>query len=118
MSQGEAASRAKPQFTFVNEDFALTMQRSHGALLEMPYILYSTGFNRFYIGQTSDLEERMRRHNCGMEKSTKPFLPWKLVCFISKETRSEALKLEKKLKNLNTEDLKKFIGKYSGQGEN
>ena len=76
------------------------------------YIIFSETHSRYYIGQTKDLEDRMSRHNSGKEKSTSPYKPWKFVCSIDKETRSEAMILEKKLKNLNTEDLKKFIVKY------
>jgi putative endonuclease len=54
----------------------------------------------------------MERHNNGIEKSTKPYIPWQLIGFIEKSSRSEAMALEKKLKNLNSEDLKKFIEKY------
>jgi putative endonuclease len=79
------------------------------------YILFSKSHNRFYIGQTSDLEQRIERHNSGSEKSTSPYLPWKVVCSINKNSRSEAMMLEKKLKNLNTEDLKTFINKYGSQ---
>lgn len=76
------------------------------------YILFSVDFNRFYIGQTSDIEERIKRHNNGAEKSTSPYKPWKLLGFIEKDSRSEAVILERKLKNLNSEDLRKFISKY------
>ena len=76
------------------------------------YILYSINYNRYYIGQTADLAQRLVRHNAGYEFSTKPYLPWILVCSILKNSRGEALILERKLKNLNTVDLKKFIGKY------
>jgi putative endonuclease len=44
--------------------------------------------------------------------SKKPFIPFELVLFFEKETREEALLLEKKLKNLNIEDLIKVIKKY------
>lgn len=77
------------------------------------YVLFSDNFNRFYIGQTSNLSERLRRHNGGWEKSTSRFGPWRMVCKIRKDSRSEAMVLERKLKNLNTEDLNKFIAKYS-----
>jgi len=77
------------------------------------YILYSKTFNRFYIGQTNDIKQRLDRHNNGYERATSPYMPWKLVCSIEKPARGEAMVLEKKLKNLNTEDLKKFIAKYS-----
>ena len=77
------------------------------------YILYSNTFNRFYIGQTSDVSARLQRHNSGYEKSTSPCAPWELMLSLEKPTRPEALKLERKLKNLNTEDLKQFIEKYN-----
>ena len=76
------------------------------------YILFSENHGRYYIGQTNDLTNRLYRHNSGMEKSTSPFIPWRMIGSIEKGTRSEAMILEKKLKNLNTEDLKKFILKH------
>ena len=76
------------------------------------YILYSKRFNRFYIGQSQDLKIRLAFHNEGHVKSTKVFVPWEIVGFIEKESRSDATILERKLKNLNSEDLKKFILKY------
>ena len=77
------------------------------------YILYSENFKRYYIGQTNDIGNRLQSHNSGYVVSTKPYLPWTLLCFLEKDTRSEAMILEKKLKNLNSEDLRKFITKYS-----
>ena len=79
------------------------------------YILFSEPPNRYYIGQTNDLWDRLDRHNSGYEKATGPYAPWELVCYIEKATRSEAVILERKLKNLNTEDLKKFIEKYKNK---
>ncbi|MBK7311110.1 MAG: GIY-YIG nuclease family protein [Sphingobacteriaceae bacterium] len=76
------------------------------------YILYSVIHNRFYIGQSRDIDQRINFHNKGNVRSTKPFIPWEIVGYIEKPTRSEAVVLERKLKNLNSEDLKKFILKY------
>ena len=76
------------------------------------YILYSGLSERFYIGQCRDVKARLDFHNNGYVKSTKPYLPWKMIGFIEKNSRSEAVILERKLKNLNSEDLKKFILKY------
>jgi len=61
--------------------------------------------------------KRLRRHNSGAEKSTKSGVPWVLECAIEKPSRTEALKLEKKLKNLNTEKTKAFIEKYGGSNQ-
>ena len=76
------------------------------------YILYSDKGRRYYIGQTENLENRLKRHNSKLELSTSPYVPWELILTISKKSRSEAMILEKKLKNLNSEDLIKFIIKY------
>ncbi len=62
------------------------------------YILYSDTLSRYYSGQTADIEDRLIRHNQGREKSTKNGKPWRLVWFIQVPNRSEALKLEQKIK--------------------
>jgi putative endonuclease len=77
------------------------------------YILASVSFERYYVGQTSDVEARLARHNRGAEPSTSPYLPWKLAWKGEKPTRGEAMKLEKKLKNLSRLRIKAFIEKYS-----
>jgi len=77
------------------------------------YILKSALFDKFYIGQTQNIPERLHRHNAGTEKSTSPYRPWVLVWQTEKPSRSEAMSLEKKLKNLSKERLRIFIEKYS-----
>jgi len=77
------------------------------------YILYSKNFDKFYVGQTNNHVDRLKRHNSGQVKSTKPYLPWIMICILEKKTRSEALILEKKLKNLSKIRILEFIGKYS-----
>ncbi|WP_414672810.1 GIY-YIG nuclease family protein [Lacibacter sp.] len=76
------------------------------------YILYSMTYDRFYVGQTQDINERLKRHNNGYEDATSPYIPWELRCCIEKENRSEAMILERKLKNMNREKLWLFISKY------
>ena len=77
------------------------------------YILYSESFDKYYIGQTSDVSQRLKRHNSDYVNYTKSYVPWILVLYIEKETRSEAMILERKLKNLNRKKLLIFIEKYS-----
>jgi len=77
------------------------------------YILYSSSTDSYYKGQTANLEERLERHNNRRESSTQHGVPWKLVWETRKATRSEALKLERKLKNLSRERTIQFIKKYS-----
>ena len=76
------------------------------------YILYSSSIDSYYKGQTSDIDDRLNRHNNGQEKATKSGVPWKLVWSTKKETRGEALILERKLKNLSKERTIQFIDKY------
>ena len=47
-----------------------------------------------------------------MVTSTKPYAPWINKLMIIKSNRSEAIILEKKLKNLNRQRLLAFIEKY------
>ena len=77
------------------------------------YILYSKSTGQFYKGQTSDIKERINRHNEQREVFTSSGAPWMLLWKISKETRQEALLLEKKLKNLSQERLIQFMKNYS-----
>jgi putative endonuclease len=39
------------------------------------YILYSEKFDRFYHGQTQNLDARIIKHNAGYVKSTARFTP-------------------------------------------
>jgi putative endonuclease len=79
------------------------------------YILYSEKLKMFYVGQTSDIEERLQFHNGGFEKYTSKGCPWVLVWCVEKSTRKEALGLEQKLKNLSQMRKVNFMKKY---GEN
>jgi putative endonuclease len=76
------------------------------------YILQSTVNDSFYKGSTNNLLRRLAEHNQGREASTKRFCTWKLVWYATKPTRSEALRLEKKLKNLDINRTIAFMVKY------
>jgi len=62
------------------------------------YILYSSTKEKFYIGQTNNIEDRLRRHNSEQSLSTKNGAPWKVVYTIQLNSRSEAMNLETKIK--------------------
>jgi putative endonuclease len=76
------------------------------------YILFSESADSFYKGQTTNLEDRMNRHNSGMEKATSRYAPWKLIWSTVVSSRSEATRLERKIKNLTRKRLLDFISKY------
>jgi len=74
------------------------------------YILYSEKADRYYIGQTFELEERLKQHNRGDSAYTKFGIPWSLVYKESFSNRSEAMKREKKLKrSKNREYIRRLI---------
>ena len=62
------------------------------------YILKSEKTNRYYVGQTNDVEKCLERHNNGLVKSTKPYLPWKVCYFEVFSSRSEAILREREIK--------------------
>jgi putative endonuclease len=45
------------------------------------YVIESTKKHNLYIGYTSDLRKRLIEHNRGLNQSTKPYLPWKLIYY-------------------------------------
>ncbi|RJQ58054.1 MAG: GIY-YIG nuclease family protein [Stygiobacter sp.] len=63
------------------------------------YALYSSKFNKIYIGQTCDLTSRLIEHNSGKSFYTKRFIPWEIIYTEEFETRGEAMKREKQLKS-------------------
>ena len=82
-------------------------------VIHFVYILYSEKLNAFYKGQTNDLNDRVCRHNEGLEKFTCNGVPWLLVWSTPKNSRQEAIALESKLKNLTRKRLLIFINKYT-----
>lgn len=63
------------------------------------YILHSISFNRTYTGMTNNLERRLNEHNTGKNKSTKGFVPWRVISKESFSTRTEARNKEKYFKS-------------------
>ncbi len=63
------------------------------------YIIYSEKIDRYYTGINDDLIWRLKRHNQGWGRYTKRGLPWKVVYTEGFESKSEALKREREIKN-------------------
>ncbi|MDN3641892.1 GIY-YIG nuclease family protein [Lutimonas halocynthiae] len=63
------------------------------------YVLYSEEFDRTYTGMTKDVEKRLKQHNKKENKSTKAYVPWRLVHLEQFNSRIEARKREKYLKS-------------------
>ncbi len=63
------------------------------------YVLYSTNYDKIYIGYTSDIEQRLISHNqLAVKGYTIKYRPWKLVRSEVFEIKHEAMKMEKQLK--------------------
>ncbi|HUY69712.1 MAG TPA: GIY-YIG nuclease family protein [Candidatus Tyrphobacter sp.] len=63
------------------------------------YIIQSKKTGRYYIGLTSDIEERLRHHNSGANKSTKGRGPWVLIHKELYKTKREAWERERQIKS-------------------
>jgi len=62
------------------------------------YIIYSQSLDRYYIGQTQNLQNRLFRHTNSGNKSTKTARDWKLVYQESLQSRAEAVQKEAEIK--------------------
>ena len=74
------------------------------------YIIYSASLDRYYVGSTGNIEDRMFRHNNSGSKSTKSASDWVLVYSEDFETRSEAVQRELEIKGKKS---RKFIERLS-----
>jgi putative endonuclease len=63
------------------------------------YILFSESKNRFYIGFTSNLEDRIIRHNQKSKGFTGNVNDWKVVYIENYNTKEEAQKRELQIKS-------------------
>lgn len=69
------------------------------------YIVLCSKDNSLYTGITNNLEHRINQHNIGKgAKYTKSRAPVSLVKSFKVETKSEALKLEYKIKQLSRQE--------------
>ena len=64
------------------------------------YILYSEKCDKYYVGQTFDLENRLREHNSNKGGAFSSICaPWVLVYQEPAVDRSSAMKREREIKN-------------------
>lgn len=72
---------------------------SYSRIMYFVYILRLSN-ERYYVGQTNDLAQRLECHQSGQSVYTKKFLPVELIYSEEHESRSAAMKREKHLKSL------------------
>ncbi|HAA17179.1 MAG TPA: excinuclease ABC subunit C [Cytophagales bacterium] len=63
------------------------------------YILYSESIDKFYIGHTASLEERIRKHNTHHKGFTGKANDWIIVYHETFQTKSEAYAREREIKD-------------------
>jgi putative endonuclease len=63
------------------------------------YAIKSLSRNYIYVGLTNNLDRRVKQHNLGQNKTTKPYVPFKLIYKHSFLTRVGARQKEKELKS-------------------
>jgi putative endonuclease len=63
------------------------------------YILFSSDLNRYYIGYSSNVEERLAKHNNHHKGFTNAGNDWEIVFTRAFETKQEALSFERKIKS-------------------
>jgi putative endonuclease len=63
------------------------------------YILNSILKNKYYVGHTRDINERIERHNKGLVKSTKNYRPWKIIYTEDFVNKNDAYRREFQIKS-------------------
>jgi putative endonuclease len=64
------------------------------------YILQSEIYpDRFYIGRTADLRNRITLHNAGSVRHTAKWKPWRLKTYVAFSDRVRAVQFERYLKS-------------------
>jgi putative endonuclease len=69
------------------------------------YILRSQRTNRYYIGQTRNVEQRLTYHQANYSKSLKNRGPWELVYCEEHATRAAAVQRERQIKSWKDRDM-------------
>ena len=101
-----------------------TAQKHEGRKSSLPffmkffvYILFSSSLNRYYVGQTNDIASRLKRHNTGQEKYTSKGQPWQLQFYEEVSSRSEAIRIERKIKNFKSQRrIREYIDREIKEG--
>lgn len=62
------------------------------------YILRSLKNQKLYIGSTPDLKVRLKSHNNGENKATKPNIPYELIFYSGFKDKTDAINCEQYFK--------------------
>jgi putative endonuclease len=89
--------------------FFNSLQMAH-----LVYIIYSDSIDKFYVGETVNVAERLNQHNVGVYKAafSKQATDWQLFWSIGCHSRSQALKIEKHIKKMRNRKYFENLIKY------
>lgn len=73
------------------------------------YILFSETIQQHYCGQTNDLVYRLQQHNSGKTLTNMHGIPWILIGYIIRPSRSDAMILERQIKK---RGIKRWLEKH------
>ena len=73
-------------------------RRERRTIMYCVYIIQSTTTNKYYTGYTSDLVQRLKRHNANQTKAIKNQGPFVLVHSEEFKTRDDAYRRERQIK--------------------
>jgi len=79
------------------------------------YILYSKSINRYYVGYTSDIEERLKIHNTGSFGKrfyTYKASDWEVFLVIPSKTIEQAVFVESRIKKMKSRKYIENLRKY------
>ena len=62
------------------------------------YLIESRKTEKFYIGYTPDLKDRIHKHNTGKVASTKAYIPYELIYYEAYKSKRDAITREHNLK--------------------
>lgn len=58
------------------------------------YFLQSINYDFLYIGHTNDVNRRLREHDEGLNKATRPYAPFRIRGYVAVPTETQAIALE------------------------
>ncbi len=93
---------AKPDFSTQQINVASYAPASHSNLVAFTYVYIlqsAVDLDRFYTGLTTDLRDRLKRHDDGRVRHTAKWKPWTLKTYIAMLDRKRAAELEQYLKS-------------------
>ena len=73
------------------------------------YIIYSASLNRYYVGSTGQLDDRLYRHRNSGSKSTKKAKDWTLKYTESFDTYAQAVAREMHIKKMKSRSYIEFL---------